>query len=253
MQAQNNNMINELVQINQHLKNVGIQVQLSANDLTSILETEPESSLRSALNDAANNQSAIDYLNDLFLHTLPASSLNQRSETRVDRGQGNVTKLPVQSIDADEKREYLSHHVYGGRGALCFSVDKTKHQFETIAVDAASSTAPKVYDWSKKIRLQLTPSELPILLAVLLGFIPEAEFANHNGKGMKIQHQGKSIFFQLYGKDMGSRSVPVGVSDCFYVTSLCIRQLKRSQTWIDGTDLTLLLQNVVANMKSKGG
>lgn len=250
----NTNMLNELDQINQHLKTVGIKVHLSVNDLKSILETESETCLRSALNDASSNEQAVRYLNDLFEHTLPSSSfVNEQNAFSSSEVQSitNITHFPSNNIEPE--REYLSHHVYGVKGALCFSVDKTKQGFETLSVDAANSTAPKVYDWSNKIRLQLTQNELPIFVALIMGYIPKAEFSNHNGKGMKIVNQGKSLFFQLYGKNLGNRSIPCGAIDSFYVASLSIRQLNRSQSWLDGSDLHLLLKQVVTVMTNNNG
>jgi hypothetical protein len=73
----------------------------------------------------------------------------------------------------------LSVHVYGQKAALCFEPTLTRSNVPTITLDAAVARGQRQYDWSSKIRLQLTRQELPVAAAVLLGFRAKCEFKNH--------------------------------------------------------------------------
>lgn len=140
-----------------------------------------------------------------------------------------------------------SFHVYGGKAALCFEADETKQGVPTIALDAASSTGPRAYDWNGKIRLQLTRAELPVVAAVLLGVMTKCEFKNHgqdNSKGFSIERQeGGKVFIKVMAKDQGVKAVPVGPADVFYIASLVMRQLRKANPWLDGTALISLVRS----------
>ena len=91
--------------------------------------------------------------------------------------------------------------------------DLTRNEVHTIALDAATATGPKQYNWGKKVRLQLTRSELPIVTAVLLGVMKRCEFKNHgqdNSKGFSMERQdGGKVFIKVFAKDEGVKAVPV--------------------------------------------
>lgn len=154
---------------------------------------------------------------------------------------------------ADEQERAKSVHVYGGKGALCFEEDETKNGFHTISLDAAPSTGPKQYDWAQKIRLQLTREELPVLLAVMLGVLPQCEYKNHgpqNNKGFSVQDQGNQYFVRVYSPD-GVRAVPMTPEDAFRVTAMLIKQMRKNYEGLEAGDI-LTLVRVVIGKKGMG-
>ncbi len=162
--------------------------------------------------------------------------------------EGDIRKIGDASLHVQEDRsggpdasgERSGVHVYGGKAALCFEADETRGAVPTIALDAASATGPKQYDWRHKIRLQLTKNELPAVLSVLVGFVPKAEFKNHgpdNDKGFGIEHQGDKLFVRVWAKDQGVKAVPMPLEDAFYVTELFLRQLRKAAPWMTAGDI----------------
>lgn len=148
----------------------------------------------------------------------------------------------------------ISFHVYGGKAALCFEVDKTRSGVPTIALDAAQAVGAKQYNWGEKIRLQMTRSELPIVTAVLLGTIPKCEFKNHgqdNSKGFSMERQaGGKVFVKVFAKGESVKAVPIEAPDLFFVTSLFILQLQKACPWLDSTGITALVR---ATQQKAGG
>jgi len=165
------------------------------------------------------------------------SQSQQRSRGNGGDGNGNGRMNP-------EDRE--SVHVYGGKAALCFEADMTKGDVPTIALDAATSTGPRQYDWNNKLRLQMTRAELPVVTAVLIGAMQRCEFKNHgqdNSKGFSMERQdGGKVFIKVFGKDQPIRAIPVMPADVFYVASLFMRQLLKASPWLDATALMSMIR-----------
>ncbi len=149
-------------------------------------------------------------------------------------------------IQGQRPQDRASFHVYGGKAALCFEADLTRNEVHTIALDAATATGPKQYNWGKKVRLQLTRSELPIVTAVLLGVMKRCEFKNHgqdNSKGFSMERQdGGKVFIKVFAKDEGVKAVPVEAPDVFFVTSLFLRQLQANTPWMDAAGVAALIR-----------
>jgi hypothetical protein len=162
---------------------------------------------------------------------------------------------PTENFDTRRQREDShsgerhSFHVYGGKGALCFETDMTRGNLHTISLDAATATGPREYDWKSKIRIQLTRQELPVVAAVLFGFLPRCEFKNHGpekDKGFSIEDQKNKLFVRVFSKE-GARAVPVEPVDAYRIATLFIRQLRKDSPWMTSGDIINTLRAVVAN------
>lgn len=182
-------------------------------------------------------------------HRHQRTSVHQQ-DRRQCGGEGGGVPSFEQSAQGDRREEYLDHHVYGSKGALCVQANfKEKHGLHTIAVDAASSAGIRKYAWDKKIRLQLTQSELPEFFAVVAGMAPYCKLNNHgagNNKALEIRDQGDSLFVQVYGPGQ-SVSVKILPSDTYYVSQIIMRQMLRNAPWLDSVGLMSLVRSVVAN------
>lgn len=156
------------------------------------------------------------------------------------------------------EREFISHHVYGGKAALCWDVDKTKNGDDTIRLEAAKAIGERKYDWSNKISIQLTRDELPCVAAVFLGILPETDGRNHGvgdqqGKGFEIQHQGNKLFVKVFAPQKPPCAVPVSPEDAFTVASLLVRQIRKGKPWLSGNDIMTMLRAIIGRMKAKPG
>lgn len=159
---------------------------------------------------------------------------------------GPYPSPPGGEREGEEEGWGESFHVYGGKAALCFNADSTRAGVHTIALDAASLTAPKTYDWKNKIRIQLTRSELPVVAAVLLGVKPECEFKNHgpnNDKGFSLKRQdGGKIFASVFAAGQPVKAVPIFAPDLMWVGALVLQQVQKNCPGLDSTAVMGLIR-----------
>lgn len=135
--------------------------------------------------------------------------------------------------------EGIKVRVFGHSAALVFEAESTRKEVPTIAVDAAlavpsadkAAPGPKSYDWASKLRLQMTPRELPMVTAVHLGYRQSFQSGNHGGqgKGFSLERQSDKgvVFWRVYAPGVSPRAVPIDSADSFYVTALLMAQLVR--------------------------
>lgn len=147
--------------------------------------------------------------------------------------EGNRNPNPGrQARDSDNRdskqREYVNVHVYGGKAALCFSADETKHGVPTVQIDAAPLIGERTYNWSEKVTIQLTVGEMPHVAAVIFGVLPGCDYGNHgpdHKKGFKMENQPGKVFVQLRAPGV-SHAVPITAVDIWKVGNLFARQLR---------------------------
>jgi len=165
-------------------------------------------------------------------------------------------RLRPELID-DEPKGFTKKHVYGGRAALCFEMEPDPRGVFTVYLDGAHGTGPKAYDWKNKIRVMMTMSELPQVLAVLLGFMPRCEFKNHGpkkDKGFSMEDQGDKVFVKVFCGEEGKKmkAVPMPPEDAYYVSQVVLKAMK-GVYGMDGSDVISLVRGTVARMKSNAG
>lgn len=270
-----------LKQLNEMLSNAGFPI-ISKDMITRLQELAPRERIIRAIQGAYNDPGAKKYLINLFRNAgimqtnqepqggqQAPQQANQNQQQRPQGGQHNSqyggqshgqapqqgyqSSAPQGGAPQDDSAGRMnpedrhSVHVYGGKAALCFDADLTKGGVATVALDAAPSVGQRQYNWQKKVRLQMTRNELPVVLAVLLGFKQSCEFKNHgqdNSKGFSMERQqGGKIFIKVFAKEEGVKAVPVEATDVFYVTALFMRQLQKSMPWMDNTSLVTLVRS----------
>lgn len=254
--------------LNRMLVRLGFSVTTHP-DLQKIMDKHPRKRLVDALNMAPADPHAMTYLKSLFglkennapppRTSHPPERNHRNSPARMQqRATGTQNEknenLPGKKQSAQETRERIYKHVYGGSAALCFSVDETRSGYPTVCIDAADNIAPREYNWTKKISIQLTKQELPVVAAVFLGLISKAEYSSHGpakDKGFSIEDQGDKIFVQVRAKDQKVKSVPITPEDAFYVAQLFIRQLRLAAPWMNGMDILSCLRMALASRKAK--
>lgn len=136
---------------------------------------------------------------------------------------------------AGADQEYLSQHIYGGKAAACFSADQTRAKVHTVRLEAAEASATRQYDWHRKIAIQLSQRELPLVLAVFMGWIQRFEGKGHgenNSKWFTIEAQGNKLYLSVNAKGQAPRGVPIMPGDGYAVTTLLIRQMLRNDPFL---------------------
>lgn len=188
----------------------------------------------------------------------------RRGESETSHGQGDRgrngaartdppqdERVPTSSGRNEEsdrpKGPFSSVHIYGGKGALCFSADETRGGEATVRLEGATSTGPKVYDWKSKVILQFTPRELPFVLAVLMGWLPSYRVSAHganNDKGASLENQdGGKVYVKVW-HGQNSRAVPVMPPDLVPVIDLVMGQLRAQYPQLAGQALLTVIASL---------
>ena len=143
--------------------------------------------------------------------------------------------------------------VYGSKAALCIETDVTRQDEPTLRLEAAPATGPRAYDWPRKLTLQLTREELPVVAATVLGLLPRCTYKNHGpeqNKGLEIEHQGSHLFVRLFQKDRGVLAVPVGPADSYALAALALRALRQGTPWLSDQGILMALKLTVQRMSA---
>lgn len=236
--------------------------RLSAQQFKSLREAKPRSQLISAVRTMHSDRNARAFVEKAIKEVgATAASPQQQSAPQAapqdgpDFGgarapeQQQTAAQPAQDGDSAPREFEYTMHVYGGKAALCFEPTTTRGDDFTVALDSATSNAPRQYDWKNKLRLQLTRDELPVVAGVLLGLIPRCEYKNHgpgNDKGFSIEDQGDKLFVRTWAKDHPARAVPMTPEDAYRIATLFLRQLGLNAPWMSANDIIQTIRMVVA-------
>ena len=83
------------------------------------------------------------------------------------------------------------------------------------------------YDWGRKLVIQLTPEEMPGLIATLMGITPSVRFGHHGAdraKFIEVRRQEGGLVI-VTGEKALSYSVPVPVGTAYYALDLCCQAM----------------------------
>jgi hypothetical protein len=131
---------------------------------------------------------------------------------------------------------FFSIKCHGKNSAFELKPDCSRKGFHTVRVECANilnNGNPKTYDWKNKVSLQITKSEMPLLIAFLLGFMSKIEFNNHNTgntlKSLNIINQPNNLFVNLkqFNKQDNNQTLcalPIPFSDINLLLNVCLMQ-----------------------------
>lgn len=244
----------KLREVNRQLHSLGLPA-LTETGVIELTAQAPKQRILSAVKRAAHNaSSAKDWLRTIFSRAGLLGDQHALVHKSSDAGEGGPPEParpadpPAQQTEParGQKRDWYSVHVYGGKAALCFEEDTTRRGVPTIALDAATGSN-REYNWSDKVRVQLTVRELPHLAAVLAGYSSGCKYFGHgegNDKGFEIQHQGSKLFVRVWAKERPVRAVPVEPGDVYLIYELVIRQLRLRAKWMGSADIQAMLRSI---------
>jgi len=161
---------------------------------------------------------------------------------------GDLPPDTHQNSEADSQPFGQSIKIYGTKGALTIQESVSRNGFQTISIDAAKAVSLRKYDWNSKITVQVSKSELPEVVSVLLGFTRSCSFKSHGpdkNKGYEIERQDKNIFIKVFQGGRGIIAVPVYRSDVFWLTNMVLERICAS---IDGSNHTSVIQTIRSSM-----
>lgn len=118
---------------------------------------------------------------------------------------------------------------------------------ETVNIDVAPRNNSEVI-WSQKITLQLSETELPLMAAICLGYLPKVHFKRPD-KGIVVERQANRMFISA---TMGSGKVyalPVPIGHVFHISTLILIQLQKHSLVTDSDLIIAALRGAAALYK----
>lgn len=203
-------------------------------------EVNPAISDRHLLRAIKLDPSVSDGLLDIMLGRASDDEVNGLAErvctlTDVKSLPGNSTPSQKNGKDVSEKSSNQIRHevaVYAQSGALNFEVCSSRRGDLALNVDAAINVGVRVYDWRKKIIVQLSEREMLMLYAVLRGFLKNFGVKAHgasNQKAMSIENQGNNFFVRVQERGRPIVAVPIPPSDAAMVLMLIGNAIVKNQ------------------------
>jgi hypothetical protein len=120
----------------------------------------------------------------------------------------------------------LAKHVYGGKAALTIDPSLNRYKtFHTVTLDLAPRRGGET-DWQHKISIQPTYQELPLLVALFLGYHSHLHI-RRDEKWMEVIDQEKSVFI----KGGGGNSVfalPVMPGDRIWLSAMLLQEYAKN-------------------------
>lgn len=181
------------------------------------------------------------------LHNPEAPSAPPNNVAQLPRREPNTGAPATGEVEGNGRR-FVSFHLYGGKAAMCFSLNTTrKGNFPTVQIEAAVAKGEKVYEWDKKISFQLTVAELPLVFGVLFGFSSRIELSGHgatNDKSLTIEDQGNKFFMSMRVRGGGAYALPVLPKDTYAIMAMIFGQMKANNPELSDTQLMMLARRV---------
>ena len=116
-----------------------------------------------------------------------------------------------------------------------------------VSIDSAAAHGTDgTYAWERKLVVQLTPEEMPAIVATLMGLTPSARFGNHGAdksKFIEVRRQEGGLVI-VTGDKAGSYSVPVPTHTAYYVLDLFCRAMARDGSGRCVSDIVALVRAV---------
>jgi len=100
--------------------------------------------------------------------------------------------------------------------------------------------------------VQLTRDELPVVTAVLFGWLPRCEYKNHgedNSKGFSLEDQGDKLFMRVFARGRQMKAVPIPPEDAFYLAQLFLDRMKKNAPGLSGGEILTTLRQVLVARK----
>ena len=97
-----------------------------------------------------------------------------------------------------------------------------------VSIDSAHALpSGEGYDWARKLVIQLTPEEMPGLIATLMGITPSVRFGHHGAgrsKFIEVRRQEGGLVV-VTGEHASVYSVPVPTATIYYLLELFCRAM----------------------------
>ena len=182
------------------------------------------------------------------LPSLPTRFERQTPGARPADLHAALQAAPAQSDQRDESR--LRLRLFGK--AAAHTLEVTAHRrggdflgVHVVSIDSAHALpAGGGYAWERKLVLQLTPEEMPAVLATLIGITPIVRFGHHGAdraKFVELRRQERGLVL-VTGEHAAVYSVPVPTATLYYVVDLFCRAMSMDGSGRSAEDILVLVK-----------
>lgn len=148
-------------------------------------------------------------------------------------GQDPQAGMQTQDGEPGAEPGWVSVRIFGKTAAhtLEISNHRRSRQFlgvNVVSIESARPLANGGYDWNNKLSLQLTPEEMPEVIAVLLGLVGEVTFSNHGSdrnKSVTFKNQEGGMLVSTSTRSDAYYPVPVKRSVVYFLLDLFCRAM----------------------------
>jgi hypothetical protein len=120
-------------------------------------------------------------------------------------------------------------HVYAAKAAVTFEYAQSRDARSCMQIEAAGrEDRSQLFNWQKKIIIQLSDAELMQVLAVLRNWMPSVEFSNHGAgrdKRLTLTRQSQGGYLASVRQGTVARVVPIPTFEAYKVVSIGMRVL----------------------------
>jgi hypothetical protein len=123
------------------------------------------------------------------------------------------------------------------------------HGLHTIIIEGANARGDGTYDWADKTIFACSLGELPQLLAVLLGWLPEVEFKFHgerSDKQLLLRHQEHGLYVRLRESN-AVIGVPVAQPDRYALAMLVLNAMVANEPHRDASAVLKVCRAVMGH------
>lgn len=149
-----------------------------------------------------------------------------------------------------EARQRQAIRLFGSTAAHTLEISDHRRASNFLGVSVvvieSAHPAPPGFDWENKLSIQLTPEEMPEVIAVLLGIRKEAIFSNHGtdrNKSVTFRNQDNGILI-VTSRRSSKYSVPVKTSVVYYLLDLFCRAMVEGSPGRSTSDVIATVRGV---------
>lgn len=124
----------------------------------------------------------------------------------------------MQPNDPSQQRKARA---FGSKAQVCVEENTTRQKTLTVAFDIGD------LEWSRKISVQLTDQEMPLMAAAVLGYRHHCHLQRAD-KQLWVQRQGEGLYIKAQSKDAGTLALPVTAGANFQIAALLLSRLQQS-------------------------
>jgi hypothetical protein len=184
---------------------------------------------------------------EIFENEAPSPPADRKiAGAKQPQGQPDVAPL-----SSSNKNPWVTVRLFGKSAAHTLEIVQHRRAGHFLGVSVVSIESARPipnggFDWDNKLTIQLTPEEMPEVIAVLLGILKEATISNHGAdrnKSASFRNQEGGLVI-VTSRRSETYPVPVQTSVMYYLLDLFCRAMAEGSPGRNPTDVIALVRGI---------